>query len=281
MIKLKTVLVDDEPLALDLIKSCLQEFPEIEVIAECRNGEEAIETTVRLNPDLMFLDIQMPGKNGFEVVKALQNDVMPMVVFITTYPQYALDAFDLHAVDYIPKPLDEERLQRAVQRAIDRHLGAKHMGGRKQPLIGAIDEVINKLSDQPQDPTMNGLVDRNLPTNKIIIRDSGTVIAVPEQDIDWIDAAGDYMCVHVSGATHIMRSTVKELLETLNGGIFRRIHRSTIVNINRVQAIEPLTKGDYFIQLTCGGRLRVSRNYNSFVKEFTQQRRQPFAQGHS
>lgn len=279
MIRLKTVLVDDEPLALELIKICLQEFPEIQIVAECRNGEEAIEATVRLKPDLMFLDIQMPGKNGFEVVKALQSDLMPMVIFITTYPQYALDAFDLHAVDYIPKPLDEERLQRAVQRAIDRHMGAQRLGGRKQPLIGAIDDLITKLSDQPQD-AMCGLFEREAPAQKIIIRDSGTVIAVPESDIDWVDAAGDYMCVHVGGTTHVMRSTVKELLGTLNSSIFRRIHRSTIVNIERVQSIEPLTKGDYFIELTCGGRLRVSRNYNSIVKEFGKRQRMPIAQGH-
>jgi two-component system LytT family response regulator len=279
MIKLDTILVDDEPLALELMKACLAEFPEINVVAECRNGEEAIEATVRLNPDLMFLDIQMPGKNGFEVVKALQNDVMPMVIFITTYPQYALDAFDLHAVDYVPKPLDEERLQRAVERAIDRHLGTEQLGGHKRPLIGAIDEVITKLSDHSQDPATADLVPRELSAKKVIIRDSGTVIAVPEQDIDWIDAAGDYMCVHVDGKTHVMRSTVKELLDKLDDKIFRRIHRSTIVNVDRIRAIEPLTKGDYSIELCCGGRLRVSRNYNAVVKGFLKQQYLTTAQG--
>lgn len=269
MITLKTVLVDDEPLALALLRSCLQAFPAIDIVAECRNGDEAIEAAVKLKPDLMFLDIQMPGKNGFEVIKALQSDVMPMVIFTTTYSQYALAAFDLHAVDYIPKPLDEERLQRAVQRAIDRHKGSRRMGGRKQPLIGAIDDLLDKLSDDPQHPDMQAFAELATPPQKVIIRDSGTLIAVAQDDINWIDAAGDYMCVHVSGATHIMRSTVKELLETLSPALFRRIHRSTIVNIDRVQTIEPLTKGDYCIELTCGSRLRVSRNYNGIIKEFS------------
>ncbi len=268
MIKLKTILVDDEPLALGLLKSCLESFAEIEIIAECRNGKEAIDATIKLNPDLMFLDIQMPGKNGFEVVKALQNDIMPMVVFVTTYQQYALDAFDLHAVDYIPKPLDEERLQRAVQRAVERYRGTQKLGDNKPPLIGAIDEVINKLSQHGESTVSRGLVTSDSDANTIVIRDGSSVTAVPESDIDWIDAAGDYMCVHVNGTTHIMRSTVKELLGKLDTRTFKRIHRSTIVNVERIQSIEPLSKGDYFMQLTCGGRLRVSRNYNRFIKEF-------------
>ncbi len=279
MITLKTVLVDDEPLALDLIRACLRDFAEIDIVAECRNGEEAIETTVRLKPDLMFLDIQMPGKNGFEVVKALQEEVMPMVVFITTYPQYALDAFDLHAVDYIPKPLDEERLHRAVQRAIERHLGTERLGGRKRPLIGAIDDLIGKLSGDTQDLAADAVALRQVPEQKIIIRDSGVITAVAEREIDWIDAAGDYMCIHVNGATHIMRSTVKELLGKLSDSLFRRVHRSTIVNIERIQAIEPLTRGDYLLRLTCGGQLRVSRNYNAVVKEFAGRQGDVTAQG--
>ncbi len=281
MIKLRTILVDDEPLALALIKSCLSDFPEIDVIAECRNGQEAIDATIEMDPDLMFLDIQMPGKNGFEVVKALQNDIMPMVIFVTTYQQYALEAFDLHAVDYIPKPLDEERLHRAVQRAIERHIGAKRSGHNKPPLIGAIDEVINKLSLHGEKPATRGLVTGNRSANKIIIRDGGTVTAIPETDIDWIDAAGDYMCIHVGGTTHIMRSTVKDLLGKLDTGTFKRIHRSTIVNIDRIHTIEPLSKGDYFMCLTCGGRLRVSRNFNAVVKDFVAGNRRPAARGQS
>jgi two-component system LytT family response regulator len=268
MIKLRTIIVDDEPLALRVLKACLEEFQEIEIVAECRNGREAIDATLELSPDLMFLDIQMPGKNGFEVIKALQNDVMPMVVFITTYQQYALDAFDLHAVDYIPKPLDEERLARAVKRALDRFQHNGSPGHNKQPLIGAIDELVKKLSIEPAAPD-NGLAEAH--PRKIVVRDAGSTTLIPEADIDWIDAAGDYMCIHANQTTHIMRSTVKELERSLDGNIFKRIHRSTIINLERIQSIHPLSKGDYLVLLTCGERLKVSRNYNDAIKGVLQQ----------
>ena len=266
--KLRTIIVDDEPLALSVLKTCLEDFPEIEIIAECRNGREAIDKTLELSPDLMFLDIQMPGKNGFEVIKALQNDVMPMIVFITTYQQYALDAFDLHAVDYIPKPLDEERLARAVQRALDRYQGTQISGHNKQPLIGAIDAVVKKLSGNADAQTEITSPSLDKIARKIIVRDAGSAVVIPEADIDWIDAAGDYMCIHAKDTTHIMRSTVKELVNMLDGQVFKRIHRSTIVNIERIQTIQSLSKGDYVVLLTCGERLKVSRNYNEAVRAF-------------
>ena len=270
MITLRTIIVDDEPLALSVLKTCLDDFPEINIVAQCRNGREAIDATLELAPDLMFLDIQMPGKNGFEVVKALQNDVMPMIVFVTTYQQYALDAFDLHAVDYIPKPLDEERLARAVKRALERYQGAQMIGNNKSPLIGAIDDVVKKISGNDD---FSG-DERNTPTDnsarKIVIRDAGSATVIYESDIDWIDAAGDYMCIHANNATHIMRSTVKDLVNTLDGNIFKRIHRSTIVNIERIQTIQSLSKGDYLVLLTCGERLKVSRSYNNAIKDFLQ-----------
>lgn len=274
MIKLKTILVDDEPLALSLLKKCLEDFPEIEIVAECTNGREAIRSTLELSPDLMFLDIQMPGKNGFDVIKELQSDMMPMIVFVTTYQQYALDAFDLHAVDYIPKPLDEERLERAVKRALERHQ-RQIPGGNKQPLIGAIDALVDKVRhlscEQEQLPGTHTPAEQTSTatnTKKIVIRDAGSAIVIAEADIDWIDAAGDYMCIHTQDTTHIMRSTVKELVSTLDQNIFKRIHRSTIVNIERIQSIQSISKGDYIVLLSCGERLKVSRNYNDAIKPF-------------
>jgi len=262
MIKLKTIVVDDEPLALSLLKACLSEFPEIEIIGSYRNGREAIDAVLTLSPDLMFLDIHMPEKNGFEVVHELQNDVMPMIVFVTTYQQYALDAFDLHAVDYIPKPLDEQRLARAVNRAVDRYRGAALDGTIKNPLIGAIDDLVKKISDQQE-------ADLRLSpgSKKIAIRDAGKSTLIDEVEIDWIEAAGDYMCVHSNNTTHIMRSTVKELLDSLDDNVFKRIHRSTVVNINRISTIQSLGKGDYLVCLHGGERLKVSRHYNAVVRE--------------
>lgn len=250
------MIVDDEPLALDVLRSCLEEYPDIDIVAACRNGREAIAATLTHQPDLMFLDIHMPGKNGFEVIKALQNDVMPMVVFVTTYQQYALDAFDLHAVDYIPKPLDEERLARAVKRAVVRHRAAGETGVNKPPLIGAIDELLGRLNTRETAASLN----------KLIIRDVGSARLIEQERIDWVDAAGDYMCIHAAGETHIMRSTVKELVASLDDRVFKRIHRSTIVNIEKVSQVESLSKGDYLVSLDCGERLKVSRSYNTAVK---------------
>ncbi len=270
MAKLRTIIVDDEPLALRLLKTCLSEFDNIELVAECRNGREAVEASLKLNPDLMFLDIQMPGMTGFDVVKHLQADILPMVIFTTAYQQYALDAFDLHAVDYVLKPLEEDRLQRAVERAVERHHNQTAIGEHKPPLIGAIDEITRRVStteagtSQPQSSSdLNGDSER-----KIAIKDSESVIMVNQCEIDWVDAAGDYMCIHVQGKTHIMRSTMKELLSKLNPNLFKRIHRSTIANLERIEQVTPHTKGEYFLHLDCGEQLKVSRNYREAIKAF-------------
>lgn len=268
MIKLRTLLVDDEPLARSLLRTCLEEIPEIEIVGECQNGREAVRSVMELEPDLMFLDIQMPGMNGFDVIKTLQADAMPMVVFSTAYEQYALDAFDVHAVDYLLKPLEEDRLRRAVERALTR-LAAENEEERKPPLIGAIEDIAEKvhragITGQDTPPR------RDPPSEprKIAIKDSDTVIMVPEKDIDWVDAAGDYMCIHVDGATHVMRCTMKELLGKLDETTFKRVHRSTIVNLNRIEKVKPHTKGEYFLYLNCGEQLKVSRNYREAIKTF-------------
>ena len=268
MTKLRTLLVDDEPLARSLLRACLEEIPEIEIVGECQNGREAVRSVMQLEPDLMFLDIQMPGMNGFDVIKALQADAMPMVVFSTAYEQYALDAFDVHAVDYLLKPLEEDRLRRAVERAMTR-LNAELENDRKPPLIGAIEDVAEKvrragITGQDSDPKPEPPAQ----PKKIAIKDSDTVIMVPEREIDWVDAAGDYMCVHVKGTTHVMRCTMKELLGKLDASTFKRVHRSTIVNLDRIEQVKPYTKGEYFLYLDCGEQLKVSRNYREAIKQF-------------
>ncbi len=271
MIKLRTIIVDDEPLALCLLKMTLQNLESIELVAECQNGMEAIGAVVQHAPDLMFLDIQMPGMTGFEVVKALQADLMPMVVFSTAYQQYALDAFDCHAIDYILKPLSEDRVERAVLRAVERYQAQLALGENKSPLIDAIDSIANSLSSpgdtaqgdnrcNDESATLESII------GKIAIKDASTVKFVDENDIDWVDAAGDYMCIHVNGETHIMRSTMKELLNKLNTSIFKRVHRSTVVNVGKIEKITPHTKGEFFLHLMCGERLKVSRSYKESIR---------------
>ena len=267
MNKLRVIIVDDEPLALDFLRSILSEFSYVVIVAECRNGKEAIAAASELVPDLMFLDIQLPGINGFEVVKALQSDVMPMVVFVTAFDQYAIDAFDLHAVDYVLKPLDNDRVGRALERAIDR-LKINKKNDHKVPLIGAISDIsariVSDSSKQTSDDVPEGM------KQKLLVRDSGVIKVIPFEDIDWVDAAGDYMCVHALGETHVIRSTLRELMGKLNDNRFARIHRSTIVNIERVVTITPLQKGGSLLHLNQGETLKVSRNYRESIRSLFQ-----------
>jgi two-component system LytT family response regulator len=265
MSKLKTIIVDDEPLAINYLRSMLADFEAIDVVAECRNGREAVSAASQINPELMFLDIQMPGMNGFEVIKALQSDVMPMVIFVTAFDQYAVDAFDLHAVDYVLKPLDPERVARAVQRAVDR-FNDYQVESYKTPLIGAIGAIADRASAvaigevSTPEPASESIKD------KLLVRDSGVVKVIPFDDIDWVDAAGDYMCVHALGETHIIRITLGELMEKLDDKLFIRIHRSTIVNVQRVVSITPLPKGGSLLELSAGETLKVSRNYRESIR---------------
>ena len=263
--KLRTVIVDDEPIARRLMRSMLSEIGDIDVVAECRNGREAVSAVQGFSPDLMLLDIKMPGMSGFDVVRELQADIMPMVIFCTAYQRYALDAFDLHAVDYLLKPVDERRLQRAVDRAIQR---AKSEGAEqnKTPLIGAIDEIATKVASRGGDQGASSFVGSAKETNKIAIKESDSTVLVSIDSIDWVDAAGDYMCIHVGGETHVMRSTLKNLMSRLDPEKFKRVHRSTVVNLDRIVKVTPLQKGEFMLDLDCGEKLKVSRNYRQEIK---------------
>lgn len=265
--RLRTVIADDEPLALAMLRSILAGMPEIELLAQCRNGREALSEIRRHSPELVFLDIQMPGRNGFDVVKSLQADDMPMVVFATAYDTYAIRAFELHAVDYILKPLDAPRVRQSVERALLRRR-ATLAQEPKTPLIGAI-ELISRGADAKASEAPEGSADlqREFADGRLVIRDSGSITLVPMAEIDWVDAAGDYMCVHARGSTHILRSTLKQLADRLDPAVFRRVHRSTIVNVQRVSSITALRKGECMLHLEDGASLKVSRNYRDAIAD--------------
>ncbi len=271
--RLRTVIVDDEPLARRLLRALLSEIPEVELIAECRNGREAIRITHAMSPDLLIMDIQMPGMSGFDVVKELQSDEMPMVMFCTAYQRYALDAFDLHAVDYLLKPVDGKRLQRGIQRAIARLQLEGETEDHKTCLVGAIDEIAKKVAGRSntKNPEQSS-EDALLADRKIAIKDHDSTVLIDIDNIDWVDAAGDYMCVHVKGETLIMRSTLKNLMSRLDPDKFKRIHRSTIVNLDRIVKATPLHKGEYILDLICDQQLKVSRNYREAIKIFLTER---------
>lgn len=269
MIKLKTIVVDDEPLARKLVLSFLKDIPEVEVLGECANGREAIALVLALEPDLMILDISMPGLSGFEVITKIQPEILPMVIFCTAHKRYALDAFDIHAVDYIVKPLDEQRLHLAVKRATARYLEDLHYGEDKASLLGAIDEISSNVEDRS---SMRNPSDSNPlsvdPERKITIKDRDSIKLIKVDNIAWVDAAGDYMCVHAEGETYIMRCTMKQLLKKLDDDVFKRVHRSTIVNLNCIEEVIPHSKGEYFLQISHGERIKVSRNYRDTIKSF-------------
>ncbi len=264
MIKIRTVIVDDEPLALDLLRSYLQQHTQIEIVAECKNGKEAIRQVIELQPDLMFLDIQMPGLNGFDVIKHLQADITPLVVFVTAYEQFALAAFDINAVDYTLKPLDYDSLARAISRSEERLAGRNENEGFKPRIIHAIEQISQRTEPTAEDS--NNATSVTAPHQKIVVKDRSSIALIDQKDIDWVDAAGDYMCIHANGITHIMRSTLKSLLAQLDPDVFKRVHRSTIVNIHRIEKIIPHTKGECFLVLAENEQIKVSRNYRSVIK---------------
>ncbi len=263
---LTAIIVDDEALARQGLAMRLQDFDAVEVLRECQNGSEARQAIVELEPDLVFLDIQMPGMTGFELIGAIQGDVMPMIVFVTAYDKFAVEAFDVHAVDYLLKPVEEERLGHAIQQALSRK-ESQSAQTDKQKLLDLAVNLTGKSAAAIGELLESGeqLVDH---ADRLAIKDGSSVTFVPVRDIDWIDAAGDYMCVHASGATHIMRTTMKDLEAKLDPSIFQRVHRSTIVNLERVEKVSSHINGEFYLTLSCGSSLKMSRSYKDKVKHF-------------
>lgn len=254
---LKTLLVDDEPLALEYLSTLLKQDGGVEVIGTCRNGREALKRLRQGGVDLVLLDVQMPGMTGLEVVAQLQADDMPLLVFATAFDKYALDAFELNAVDYLLKPFDPARLETCLSRVRERW-SAKSLVSDKGAALAAIGHLQGRDSALDRDSGARDL-------GKLPIKDSGQTRLVDFGDIDWIDAAGDYMCVHASNETHILRSTMKELEQRLPS-CFVRIHRSTIVNLNKVKTVEALPKGESLLHLGDEVVLKVSRNFRSGIQ---------------
>ena len=261
---LTTIIVDDESLARRGLKLRLAELDGVEILAECKNGREAVTAIRELEPDLVFLDIQMPGLDGFGVVRELQADDMPLIVFVTAFDQYAVNAFDVHAVDYVLKPIEAVRLEEAVARARDRLKGTA-TDDQKQRLLEVIVDLTGKSESAIEE--MLQADDEGYP-DKLTIKDGTEVTLVPTHDIEWVDAAGDYMCVHAKGETHVMRSTMNDLEAQLDPGTFQRIHRSTLVNLKRVVKLSSHINGEFFLTLDCGARLKMSRTYKDKVAHF-------------
>ena len=266
---LRTIILDDEPLALRLLAAKLGKLPNIDIVAQCSNGREAIAAVIDFAPDLLFLDIQMPGLNGFQVINKLQElkQPIPLIVFVTAFDSYAIKAFDIHALDYVLKPVDERRLRDAVDK-VQLTLKRKQQDGDNQKLARLVadftgddcEDILRKLaSGEP--------ITTNSYPDILAIKDGSEVTRVAVNDIQWIDAAGDYMCVHATEQTHIMRRTMKELEKDLDPKKFVRTHRSAMVNIKFVQKMVSHISGEYHLILNNGTELKVSRSHRDRVKE--------------
>ena len=252
--KIRTVIADDEELARRGLRALSQRWADLELICECRNGREAVDAIHRHRPDLVFLDVQMPGKTGFDVMNAIAGAQRPHVVFVTAYDKFALRAFEVHALDYLLKPVNEERFDAAMGRV---RVAMSHAADTA--MVQRVRQVAADLQVATS-PSMVTAVDR-LP-----IKSNGRIIAIRVADIDWIEADRDYVSVHVGGKTWLMRETIAavELRLALSG--FVRIHRSTLVNAERVAELRPQDKGEYIVVLNDGTELKLTRYYRASVE---------------
>jgi len=263
---LTALIVDDEALARQGLEMRLQDSDKIEILGSCATASEALKAIVELEPDLLFLDIQMPGKTGLELVQEIQSDILPMIIFVTAYDSFAVDAFEIHAVDYLLKPVENDRLSDAIDKAIE-HKAQLSATNEKQRLLNLVVSITGK-SPAAIGELLENQDESTEHADRLAIKDGSSITFVPIKDIDWIDAAGDYMCVHVAGQTHIMRTTMKELESKLDPSIFQRVHRSTIVNLQRVEKVSSHINGEFHLQLSCGSSLKMSRSYKEKVKHF-------------
>jgi two-component system, LytTR family, response regulator len=239
---IRVCIADDEPLARERIRTFLDQEPDVRVVSECADGAQAIAEIRRERPDLVFLDVQMPVVDGFGVLRALEDGLPPAVIFVTAHDQYALQAFDVHALDYLLKPFNGHRFRKALQRARLEIL-KDQPGGVSQRLLSLLEEMQNGRK----------------PQERLILKTSGRVSFLKVDDIDWVEAEGNYVRLHVGPVSHLLRETMKGIEAKLDPERFIRIHRSTIVNTDRIKELQPLFHGEYAVILRDGTRLTASR----------------------
>jgi two-component system, LytTR family, response regulator len=251
---IRVLIVDDEPAARAAIRTLLAGEPEIEVVGECADGASALEAIGRDDPDLLFLDVQMPEMDGFTLLQRLAPGDLPVVVFVTAYDQYALRAFDVHAVDYLLKPFDDERFHQALARA-KQQVRQGRLGALSEQLLA----LLGSVGRGPPPPRTGG----EGYLKRLVIKSGGRVTILPVRDVDWLEAEGDYVKIHVGRAWHLLRETMKHLEAHFDPARFVRIHRSTIVNVERIKELQPYFRGEYVVILHDGTNLKLSRGYRA------------------
>ena len=243
---IRTLIVDDEPAAREGMRHLLAADPEIVLAGECSNGREAAAAIRDTSPDLVFLDVQMPELDGFGVLREVGVERAPAVVFVTAFDQYALRAFDVHAIDYLLKPFTDDRFRQSLDRAKQ----LVHQGR-----LGDLSRKLAALLDNDASAPAPRYLDR------LVVKSGGKVTLLPVGEIEWIDAEGDYVRIHVGKTWHLLRETMKNLEEQLDAARFVRIHRSTIVNLEKVKELQPFFRGEYVVVLHNGATLKLSRGY--------------------
>ncbi|MDH4104710.1 MAG: LytTR family DNA-binding domain-containing protein [Gammaproteobacteria bacterium] len=265
---IRTLIVDDEPLARRGLELRLREHTDISIVRQCANGREALAAIAEEEPDLMFLDIQMPGMSGLDLVANVPQESMPMVVFVTAFDRFAINAFEAHALDYLLKPVDEKRLAAAVDRVRAQWQQQQAVAQREQ-LMALLAEVKGNgeiTVDAAMAPAAGPAPPAPRYARMLPIRSGRETVRLDVTTIDWIDAAGDYMCLHADGQTHVLRATMKELEDILDPAVFQRVHRSTIVNLARVKSLRPHLNGECFLKLQSGQEVKLSRSFRDKVE---------------
>jgi two-component system LytT family response regulator len=247
--KIRTLIVDDEPLARRTLRELLQDDPDIEIIGECSDGLEAVAFIAEQSPDLLFLDIQMPGLNGFEALAQTEPGRIPAIIFVTAYDQYALQAFEVHALDYLLKPFNDKRFEEALRQAKS-HIELKEINKISRSLLNLLGEG---AGNEP------AVASRKSFLTRFMIKAEGRVVFIKATDVDWIAADDYFIKLHVRGRFHLLRMSLNELEEKLDPKAFLRIHRSTIVNFDSVRELQQTPRGEYVVVLKNGTELKLSR----------------------
>ncbi len=258
--RIRAVIVDDEPLAREGIRMLAQRDPEIELVGEAGSGRAAVDLLRAQQPDLLFLDVEMPEMNGFDVLSRVPPEQLPVVIFVSAYDAYAMRAFEVHALDYLQKPYEDERFFEALRRAKE-HLRREKLSELSTRLLGLL-ESYGERGALPGDNE-----ERSAPLRRIAIRSSGRVVYVDVADIDWIEAADYYVQLHVGGETHLHRQTMSSLAEQLDPRAFCRIHRSAIVNLTRVREVCHSGRREVHVVLDSGVELRVARRHRDRLQK--------------
>lgn len=250
---IRALIVDDEPPARENLRLLLADEADVDLVAECGNGRSAVAAITQHGPDVVFLDVQMPGMDGFEVIRAVGPDAMPATVFVTAYDHYTLGAFEVRALDYLLKPFDDARFRETLDRVRTR-LREKEEGALARKFRALLDDE-RRGDPAPARPIL-----------RLMVREQDRIRVLALDAVDWFEAAGDYVRVHAGGRTHLIDDTMRELEAGLDPGDFVRIHRSTIVRLDRVRELEPSSHGDWLVRLEGGVELRMSRTRRAGVE---------------